>query len=242
MHKLLQLVNSPAFAGVELKDGWSLQEVLVRIGRNKVAAIAQQVKLMNNLVKPQGSQFDLERYWMHSVGCALIADQLYPDKMVEFEQPISFNDYWIGCLLHDIGKLVLGFFFWSHFEMILQEMDRSHCGFRSAEIKLGDVANHEYLGKILLMKYKIDEGLVDAVVTHGSPEENPSELTCPIHLANNLSKELAMGYLPDEQHDYNSVVLKKLKLTQEDIERIGDTLFAESIQEIEEAVQRSIGA
>ena len=92
------------------------------------------------------------------------------------------------------------------------------------------------------MKSKVDEGLVDAVGTHESPEEKSSELTCPIHLANNLSKELAMGYLPDEQHDYNSVVLKKLKLTQEDIERIGDTLFAESIQEIEEAVQRSIGA
>ncbi len=51
-HKLSQLVNSPAFAGVGQKDGWSLQEVLLRIGRNKVAAIAQQVKLTNNLVKP----------------------------------------------------------------------------------------------------------------------------------------------------------------------------------------------
>ena len=51
-----------------------------------------------------------------------------------------------------------------------------------------------------------------------------------------------MGYLPDEQPDYTSVVLKKLKLTREDIERIGDTFFAESIQKIEEAVQPSFGA
>ena len=58
------------------------------------------------------------------------------------------------------------------------------------------------------MKSKVDEGLVDAVGTHEGPAENSSELTCLIHLANNLSKELAMGYLPDEQPDYNSVVLK----------------------------------
>ena len=241
VHKLLQVVNSPVFAGVGHKGGWTLQEALVRMGRKKVAAIAQQVKLMNNLVKPDESQFNLERYWMHSVGCALIADRLYQNKIVEFKQDIPFNDYWIGALLHDVGKLILGFFFWTHFEEVLQEMHRSHCGFRSAEIELGDVANHEYLGKLLLMKSKVGKGLVDAVGHHDIPNDDPSDLVCLIHLANNLSKELAMGYLPDEQPYYNPIVLEKLELSESDVERIRDKLFADGAKEIEDVVQRCIG-
>lgn len=240
VHKLLQVINSPIFAGVGHKEGWPLKEALVRIGRKKVAAIAQQVKLMNSLVKPQESQFNLERYWMHSVGCALIADRLYKNKMLAFQQSIAFNDYWIGSLLHDIGKLVLGFFFWSHFEEVLQTMHRLQCSFRAAEIELGDVANHEYLGKLLLMKSKVDKGLVDTVDTHAAPE-NPSDLVCLVHLANNLSKELAMGYLPDEQPHYDPAVLAKLNLSEDDCDRIRDALFADGAKEIKEVVQRFIG-
>ena len=66
---------------------------------------------MNSLVKPQESPFDLERYWMLSVSCALIADRPYREGTVKFARETPFNDYWIGSLLHDIGKLVLGFFF-----------------------------------------------------------------------------------------------------------------------------------
>ena len=241
VHKLLQIVNSPAFAGTGHHGDWTLQEALVRLGRKKVAAIAQQVKLMNSLIKPQESQFDLERYWMHSVGCALIADRLCKEVIVEFSRGISFNDYWIAALLHDIGKLILGFFFWSHFAEVLEQMQQNNCSFRAAEIELGDVANHEYLGKLLLMKSKVGKQLVDAVGTHDIPNEDPSDLVCLVHLANELSKELGMGYLADERPDYNPIVLAKLNLQQHDIESIRDTLFANGAAEIREIVQRSIG-
>ena len=76
VHKLLQVVNSPVFAGSGHKGGWSLGEAIVRLGRNKVGGIAQQIKMMNSLVKPEQSLFDLRRFWEHSVGCALVADRL----------------------------------------------------------------------------------------------------------------------------------------------------------------------
>ena len=70
VHKVLQVVNSPIFAGSGHKGGWSLSDAIVRLGMNKGGAIAQQVKLMNSLVKPEESLFDLRRFWEHSVGCA----------------------------------------------------------------------------------------------------------------------------------------------------------------------------
>ena len=79
--------------------------------KNRLAMI-----LMTSLVKPDNNLFDIRRFWEHSVGCAIIADRLYREKLVDFRTKVEFNDYWIGALLHDAGKLVLGFFFWDHFQ------------------------------------------------------------------------------------------------------------------------------
>ncbi len=240
VHKLLQIVNSPLFAGTGHQGGWTLQESLVRLGRQRVGAIAQQVKLMNNLVKPQTSQFNLQRFWTHSLTCAFIADYLVQKNHLPLVETISFNDYWIGALLHDIGKLVLGFFFWSHFEDIIVEMGERGTSFRQAEQSLGDIANHEYLGKLMLMKSRVDKLLVDAVSTHNTPGNTPPPLVCLVHLANELSKELGKGYMPDERAEYNPQVLNALQLSPSDITRIASQLQNQVAAEINTLVDHCI--
>jgi HD-like signal output (HDOD) protein len=91
VHKLLQIVNSPLFAGSGHQDGWTLRESLVRLGRQRVGAIAQQVKLMNNLIKPESSQFNLERFWTHSLTSAFIADYLIQKKRLSLTEPIPLQ-------------------------------------------------------------------------------------------------------------------------------------------------------
>lgn len=240
VHKLLQIVNSPLFAGTGHQGGWTLQESLVRLGRQRVGAIAQQVKLMNNLIKPQTSQFNLERFWTHSLTCAFVADYLVQKKLLSFETPIPFNDYWIGALLHDIGKLVLGFFFWSHFEDVIVEMGNKSTSFRQAEQNLGDVANHEYLGKLLLMKSRVGKLLVDAVSNHNTPGDTPGPLVCLVHVANELSKEMGKGYMADERAEYSPQVLKALKIGPGDMRRISSHLQGEVSAEIHAMVRQCV--
>ena len=240
VHKLLQIVNSPLFAGTGHQGGWNLQESLVRLGRQRVGAIAQQVKLMNNLIKPQTSQFNLERFWTHSLTCAFVADHLIQKKLLSFESPIPFYDYWIGALLHDIGKLVLGFFFWSHFEDVIVEMGKRGISFRQAEQSLGDVANHEYLGKLLLMKSRVGKLLVDAVSNHNTPGNTPAPLVCLVHVANELSKELGKGYMADERTEYSPQVLKALKMSPSDMRRISNHLQGDVAAEIHTLVRHCV--
>ena len=59
-------------------------------------AIAQQIKLINSLVKPENSPFNLRRFWVHSVGCAVIADG-----------PVGiFDEHGVLHTLHeDVGRL-----------------------------------------------------------------------------------------------------------------------------------------
>ena len=238
VHKLLQVVNSPIFAGSGHKGGWTLREAIVRLGRRKVGAIAQQIKMMNALVKPEESFFDLQRFWEHSVGCALIADRLYREKMIQLDEELEFNSYWIGALLHDCGKLVLGFFFWDHFEEILKQMASDECTFREAERELCDDANHEFLGQILLLKSSVGERLVQAVATHHATTETPGPLGCLIHLASNLCKDLGKGYLAEEQTVYSAEVLRAVGMEKDDVRMLRQSLGDEMVDTIDELVDR----
>jgi len=238
VHKLLQLVNSPLFAGSGHKGGWGLDEAILRLGRRKVDAIAQQINMMTHLVKPAESLFDMQRFWEHSVGCAVIADRLCRDKLIRLESPLEFNDYWIGALLHDSGKLVLGFFFWDHFEEMLGTMNQQDCTFRQAERELCDVANHEFLGRLLLLRSSVQEQLVEAVGTHHNTGSSPGDLTCLLHMANNLCKDLGKGYLPFEATVYSAQVLEKLGMQAGDVRRLQESLGDKVVEEIEELVAR----
>jgi HD-like signal output (HDOD) protein len=238
VHKLLQVVNSPLFAGSGHKGGLTLHDAIVRLGRRQVGSIAQQIKLMNSLVRPGESLFDLRRFWEHSVACVVIADRLYENNLLPLKQSLQFNDYWIGALLHDAGKLVLGFFFWDHFQELIAHMDANGCTFREAEKATGDVGHHEMLGRLLMMKSNVGEQLVDAVATHHSVSQSPSELVCLIHLADQLAKELGFGYLEDEPRLYAAEVLRKLGLETSDIVALRERLGSDLPGEIRELVDR----
>ena len=54
-----------------LPDGANIRLVLMADDQLKA-----QVKMMNAIVRPEESRFDLRRFWEHSVGCALICDRL----------------------------------------------------------------------------------------------------------------------------------------------------------------------
>ena len=238
VHKLLQVINSPIFAGSGHKGGWTLQQAIVRLGRRKVGAVAQQVKMMNSIVRPDESLFDLRRFWEHSVGCALICDRLYSDKLIPVGEELEFNSYWIGALLHDCGKLALGFFFWDHFEEILKQMATAQCTFREAELELCEDANHEFLGQLLLLRSNVGEQLVQAVASHHAVGAVPGALGRLIHIASNLCKDIGKGYLQDEHVVYSAEVLRALDLDKENIRELRDAIGEEMVSTIDEFVDR----
>lgn len=239
MHRLLQVVSTPLFAGTSQRPGgWTLQEAILRLGWKKVGIIAQQIKLMNSLVRPQESAFNLRRFWEHSVGCAFIADRLCNDKLVTLPAAVNFNDYWISALLHDLGKLLLGFFFWDHCEAVLKQMTSAKSTFREAEKELGDEGNHEYLGQLLLLRSNATKEVTDAVGRHHTTGNAPSSLICLVHLANNLCTELGLGYLPEEPVRYSEPVLRNLRMDLDQVHRLRDLLGKEMVAQIKEVVNR----
>ncbi len=65
--------------------------------------------------------------------------------------------------------------------------------FREAERQLLDAVNHEYLGKLMLMKSNMKEELVEVVSEHHTVSETTSKLVALTNLVDNMSKELNVG-------------------------------------------------
>ena len=240
VQKLLQVINAPVFSGAAKTGKWTLKEAIVRMGLQKAAAIAQQVKLMNTFVKPEDSNFDLRRFWEHSIGCAMLAEKICTDELIKFSEEIPFDTYWIGSILHDIGKMILGLFFWEHFENVISKMAEGEEGlmsFREAETLLGDAANHVHVGQILLMKSNVRPALVEAVRSHHKLDENSDELTSLLYLVNNLCKDLGLGYLPDEVGQYPEELLTTLKISAEDLEKLKEQMTEEVVPNIKDVVE-----
>ncbi|MDA0337438.1 MAG: HDOD domain-containing protein [bacterium] len=239
VHKLMQVVSTAAFAGSGRQGEWGLRDAIVRLGRRKLGSLALQIKLINGLVKPEDSGFDLRRFWVHSVGVAHIADQLYSQRLVRVDaDAVLVHEYWVAALLHDIGKLILGFFFWEHFQQLAALTSGGRMSFREAEQHLGDVVGHEQLGQLLLMRAAMNENLVRCVGTHHHPGSLPSELLALVHLADNLCKDLGMGALADETAQYDAAVLRVLGVSAERVIEIRDRLGPQTVQQVMDIVER----
>ena len=243
--KLLNVMKSPVFSAGRRKADWTLRDVIVRLGVRKVGAIAQQIKLMNSFVKPEESGFDLRRFWEHSVASAMITENLYTQGKIKLKDKLDFNEYWIGSLLHDIGKLVLGFAFPQQFEEVMSNMNpKGDFGrdFREAEAQLGQAGLHEEIGKLVMLKVDAGEKLVEAVGAHHTGGEDGSGLAGLIHISNNLCKDLGLGYMADESGVYSETVLEQLELSQDDLKNFREDLAETITDEVKELVSRCIPA
>ena len=236
--KLLEVMKSSTLAGTRKKE-WNMHDIIMRLGLKKVGAIAQQIVLMNSLVKTARSPFDLRRFWEHSVGCALIADTLATTDSLRMATPPKFNDYWLCSLLHDIGKFVLGMFFFSHFEQVLDNLNADGdfgIDFREAEGKIGHVGLHEEVGQLLMLQVDAGPEMVESVGNHHTGGDAPTALTSLIHVADNICKDMGMGYLKDEKGAYSPAVLDHLGLEEKDLEDIRGAIADTIVSDVRQLV------
>jgi HD-like signal output (HDOD) protein len=241
VHRLVRVVSSPAFAGLRASGEWTLRQAVVRLGLQQVGAIAQQIKLMNSLIRPHKCPFDIRRFWEHSVGVAVIADTLHNENLLHMDVDVPIDQYWIGGLLHDIGKLVMGFFFWDAFDAVIQRMTTPKTPFHWAEARLGTPITHEHISQLVLSRAKADPAAVEAVGSHNTVGRRPTPLVCLLHVADNFAKAAGLGYLEKEAPVYSPPVLDALGITEENILEIQRTSAEEMAAEVASVVGLCLG-
>ncbi len=239
--KLRQVANSAAVAGAG-QGVSNLKDAITRLGTKKVGAIAQQIALINSMIQPEASEFDIRRFWGHSLACAIVADRIHKSKLVKLEEKLDFNDYWIAALLHDCGKAVQGFFFYDWFERIIETMEEKECTFYEAEIELGGgMVTHDQISEMMMQKAEMPAELVDAVSLHHEPGEDPSPLTALIHVADNLCSEMGFGYNDADSIKYDRASLKALGLKRQSVRDLAEELQESVAKEVMDVVSQCLG-
>ncbi len=188
--RLLHMANSPFYGFPSQID--SIPQALVLIGMQQLRdlVLATTVTRLFRGIPPE--LLDMDSFWRHSIGCGVasgvIARRLHETHHVE--------RYFLGGVLHDIGRLVLlarmpvptrEILYITHETggcVPLHVLEREKLGFDHADV-----------GGELVRRWGLPASLEEAVSFHhapGSASAHPME-TAAVHAANSLVQRLELG-------------------------------------------------
>ncbi len=190
--RVIRLVNS-AFYGLRERVG-SIQHAIVVLGLNTIRNIVTGTAIVKTFQDAQwGSTFDMNRFWLHSIGsamgCRLLALEL------GCTEP---EDYFLDGLVHDIGILAIDQFFHEEFQDILKLSAINGTDYLDAE-KARLECTHEDIGAYFIRKWKLPEELALTIQHHHRPmgllEETESirDRIAILHLAESKSRQTKHG-------------------------------------------------
>ncbi len=185
--RLLRLVNSPLYGVTSRVD--SVSRAIALIGTRELSTLALGISVIQVFKDVPPELADMAKFWRHSVAAGLFA------RLLAGQKPgLSGERFFVGGLLHDIGKLV---FFKKLPHAATQTLRYSVANGLPVVDAEQEVMgfDHTELGRLLLQSWKIPPILVDMVSMHHEPirAENPIEAAV-IHLADIMCH--AMGVSP----------------------------------------------
>jgi len=189
MAKILKLVNS-AYFGLS-REITSIKHGVVFVGLNTIKNLAISIATMGMLPKTGPAGLDMNNFLLHSLGTASIAKLL--GKRLG-DPPEKATDYFVGGLLHDIGKVVFAQFMPQEMERALKRVETEGISLSIAEmIEIG--ADHAQLGGMLAEKWQLPQALVACIKEHHSQELNgePNKVLDCVVAANIIVKQIDFG-------------------------------------------------
>lgn len=187
--KILRLVNS-AYFGLANRVT-SVHQALVTLGLNTLKHTALSLAMLGVLPRKNEAGLDIDALWLHSLAVGLAARRLAQAKGVSRSES---EDYFVAGLLHDVGKLVYARYEPKRFARALEAAALDQVDLTvSEQAVLG--ATHAEVGALLAQRWGLPEPLGGALAGHHAPsDENPSQLTDVVFVANQVVKRRNLGF------------------------------------------------
>jgi HD-like signal output (HDOD) protein len=167
--QVLKLINS-AYYSMPNKIT-SLTRAIIMLGLNTVKNLALSTAVlgtMKNSVSVQG--LAMEDFWFHSISVGVTSKAIA--GMIKIP-PSAQEEFFLGGLLHDLGKIPLGSCYPQEYEQALQLADLEQGPlFRSEQMVMG--LNHAQVGKLIAQKWKLNHNIIQLLGSHHTPEEDKS--------------------------------------------------------------------
>ncbi|MGE5342005.1 MAG: HDOD domain-containing protein [Candidatus Omnitrophota bacterium] len=192
--KILKLSNSAMYGKqAEIK---SLSAAITYLGMETLRNIILQIVLIRMFDFKHQKIPDLKPvvFWHHSIATAYFAD------IMERKLKLKHSEgYYIGGLLHDIGKVLLYQYYPQKFEeIILMQIDDGVPDYEAEKEVLG--VDHAEIGGYLAENWKFGREIIEAIRCHHlAKKQNVNAVTAVVSICNLLSKKAGLCFPWDEK-------------------------------------------
>ena len=191
--KVLRLANS-AHIGFS-RTVSSLQNAIVLLGLEKVHSLVLASELLNSVDVKESLLFSLDKFWLHSVTTALIAESIarHLRRSIQLDE----NEVFIAALLHDVGKLVLA-------QLLPDALHEAYSKSIQKEVPYWKGEDpelcHTNAGKYLAEHWSFPPVLYSAINNHHEPQSAGahSMVVSIIHIADVTAHMIGRPVIDDE--------------------------------------------
>ncbi len=217
--ELLRRANSALYGLRQQVD--SIERAVTMLGLDQIRALAMTLGI-GDYVKAALRLTMLRRCWQHSLGCALLAEELTETTDIRPDQAYTAG------LLHDVGRLALLVKYPEPYADLLSVVIENNFNLMQSERDLFDV-DHCQAGAWLAGEWNFPKELVEVIGFHHQPPEgNSSELLTLTHLSCRLADSLGFAVTFTEGPEDPLEILKQWPgaagLEAEDIEVLKESV------------------
>ena len=179
--KVLKLINS-AYYGLQNKVT-SLVTAIIMLGMNTIKNLALSTAVLGSMKKDSNFKaLNIDGFWRHSIGVGVLS------KLIAAKIGIPATkkeEYFIGGLLHDIGKIPLNELFEESYMKAIRAADMKKAKLSDMEKEFIGIT-HTEVGKMIAGKWNLMDETFECILHHHDPNmasKKNYKLVTSVHIA-----------------------------------------------------------
>jgi putative nucleotidyltransferase with HDIG domain len=180
--KVLKLANS-AYVGIPRAVS-SLKNAVVLLGQKRIYSLVLSSSVLSSFSKHSLLPFNIYNYWKHSTVTAMIAESVA--RHLKRYGAIEPEEIFTCGLLHDIGRLILGYFYPEVCKSFWENAKEKKIPLNEAE---DPSFSHTSVGFLLAEHWKFPVTLKEAIFFHHKPQDSTADkrIVSIIHISDALA-------------------------------------------------------
>ena len=224
--KVLKLINS-AYYGLSNKVT-SLVTAIIMLGINTIKNLALSTAVLGNVKKGESFiSLNVDGFWRHSIGVGVTS------KLIATKIGIPSNlreEFFIGGLLHDIGKIPLNVIFQEEYMKAIRQADFTKSQLIDMEGQLIGITHCE-VGNLIAEKWKLTDETFECILHHHDPNlssDKNFKLVASVYIANIYCNLNQVGFSGNRYaKKIDDYILSTVGITEEYLDDIFETISEE---------------